>query len=239
MRHWGLIFLVILLIQEQGIFLQVEADDGFIRTKGVQFLLNGSPFYANGFNGYWLMYFATDTSQRDKVTSVFQDAKQHGLTLARTWAFNDGQDRALQVSPGYYNEQTFQVIMIHLAFYSLSSLLKFFILILYVSVNDLDFHFTFGSKGLDFVISEAKKNGIKLILSLVNNYENFGGRKQYVNWASSQGQSISSLDDFYTNSVVKGYYKNHIKVRVTLHLSVSLPLLSIFHTTIGDSLRDK
>jgi mannan endo-1,4-beta-mannosidase len=101
------------------------------------------------------------------------------------------------------------------------------------------FIFTFGSKGLDFVISEAKKNGIKLILSLVNNYENFGGRKQYVNWASSQGQSISSLDDFYTNSVVKGYYKNHIKVRVTLHLSVSLPLLSIFHTTIGDSLRDK
>jgi len=150
MRHWGLIFLVILLIQEQRIFLQVEADDGFIRTKGVQFLLNGSPFYANGFNGYWLMYFATDTSQRDKVTSVFQDAKQHGLTLARTWAFNDGQDRALQVSPGYYNEQTFQVIMIHLAFYSLSSLLKFFILILSVSVNDLDFHFHFWLKGIGF-----------------------------------------------------------------------------------------
>lgn len=183
MRHWGLIFLVILLIQEQGIFLQVEADDGFIRTKGVQFLLNGSPFYANGFNGYWLMYFATDTSQRDKVTSVFQDAKQHGLTLARTWAFNDGQDRALQVSPGHYNEQTFQ--------------------------------------GLDFVISEAKKNGIKLILSLVNNYENFGGRKQYVNWASSQGQSISSLDDFYTNSAVKGYYKNHIKTVLTRRNSIT------------------
>lgn len=109
MKHWGLIFFVILLIQKQGIFLQVEADDGFVTIKGVQFLLNGSPFYANGFNAYWLMYFAADPSQRNKVTSVFQEAKEHGLTLARTWAFNDGGDRALQYSPGSYNEQSFQV----------------------------------------------------------------------------------------------------------------------------------
>lgn len=67
-------------------------------------------------------------------------------------------------------------------------------------------------QGLDFVISEAKRYGIKLVLSLVNNYENFGGKKQYVNWARSQGQSVSSDDDFFTNSVVKGYYKNHVQV---------------------------
>ncbi|XP_021671996.2 mannan endo-1,4-beta-mannosidase 7 [Hevea brasiliensis] len=177
MKNWGLVFFVVLLVQKQGIFLPVEADDGFISTKGVQFMLNGSPFYANGFNAYWLMYFATDPSMRNKVSSVFQEARDHGLTLARTWAFNDAQDRALQYSPGSYNEQTFQ--------------------------------------GLDFVISEAKKYGIKLVLSLVNNYESFGGKKQYVNWARSEGQSISSDDDFFANSVVKGYYKNHIKTVLT------------------------
>jgi mannan endo-1,4-beta-mannosidase len=62
------------------------------------------------------------------------------------------------------------------------------------------------------VLAEARKYGIKVILSLVNNYDNFGGKKQYVEWARSQGQSINSEDDFFTNSVVKGYYKNHIKV---------------------------
>ncbi|CAO2835124.1 unnamed protein product [Amaranthus hypochondriacus] len=66
-------------------------------------------------------------------------------------------------------------------------------------------------QGLDFVIYEAKKYGIKLVLSLVNNYEDYGGKKQYVEWAKTQGQSISSEDDFYTNPVVKGLYKNHIK----------------------------
>ncbi|CAL5332238.1 unnamed protein product [Camellia sinensis] len=57
--------------------------------------------------------------------------------------------------------------------------------------------------------SKHFRYGSKLILSLVNNYENFGG-KQYVDWARSQGQNLASDDDFFTNSVVKGYYKNRI-----------------------------
>jgi mannan endo-1,4-beta-mannosidase len=69
-------------------------------------------------------------------------------------------------------------------------------------------------KGLDFVVSEAGKYGVKLILSLVNNYDSFGGKKQYVDWARSQGQSISSDDDFFSNSLVKQFYKNHIKVNL-------------------------
>ena len=67
-------------------------------------------------------------------------------------------------------------------------------------------------KGLDFVVAEARRYGIKLVLSLVNNYGSFGGKMQYVNWAKNQGQYIASDDEFFRNPVVKGYYKNHIKV---------------------------
>ncbi|KAI4336861.1 hypothetical protein L6164_015338 [Bauhinia variegata] len=186
MKHrFFLVFSVVLviLIQEPGNLLGVEAEDGFVKTRGVQLFLNGSPFYANGFNAYWLMYVASDPSQRDKVSSAFQEAKNHGLDIARTWAFSDGGYRPLQYSPGSYNEQMFQ--------------------------------------GLDFVISEARKYGIKLVLSLVNNYDNLGGKKQYVDWARSQGQSINSEDDFFTNPVVKGYYKNHIKTVLTRSNSVT------------------
>ena len=65
------------------------------------------------------------------------------------------------------------------------------------------------------MIGEAKKNGVRLILSLVNNYKDFGGRPQYVEWANSTGIPVNNEDDFYTNSVIKGYYKNHVKVRIT------------------------
>lgn len=169
-KKWSLVFFIFLLIQ-------VKADDGFITAKGVHLMLNGSPFYANGFNAYWLMNTGANPYLKDKVSSVFQQAKEHGLSMARTWAFSDGGDSPLQYSPGSYNEQMFQ--------------------------------------GLDFVISEARKYGIKLVLSMVNNYDQFGGKKQYVNWARGQGQSISSDDDFFTNSVVKQYYKNHIKTVLT------------------------
>ncbi|RZC44608.1 hypothetical protein C5167_037554 [Papaver somniferum] len=188
MRHWGLgLLLILVLIQQQNqdINNRVEATTtgDFIRIKGTQFMLNGSPYYANGFNAYWLMLIASDPSQRSKVSSVFQQASKHGLSVARTWAFSDAGYRPLQSSPGSYNEDMF--------------------------------------KGLDFVVAEAKKYQIKLILSLVNNYENFGGRKQYVEWARNQGQYISSEDDFYTNPVVKGFYKNHVKTVLRRHNSIT------------------
>lgn len=167
------IFLAFFIHQQSFNILHVEAGDGFIRTRGSHFLLNGNLYYANGFNAYWLMYVASDPSQRSKVSTAFHEAASHGLTVARTWAFSDGGYRPLQYSPGSYNEQMF--------------------------------------KGLDFVIAEARKYGIKLILSLANNYDSFGGKKQYVNWARSQGQFLTSDDDFFRNPVVKGYYKNHIK----------------------------
>lgn len=168
-----LIFVVSLFVQHEWVFVKVEGGNGFITARGVHFVLNGSPYYANGFNAYWLMYAASDPSQRPKVTAAFREASTHGLTVARTWAFSDGGYRPLQYSPGSYNEQMF--------------------------------------KGLDFVVAEARRYGIKLILSLANNYESFGGKKQYVNWARSQGQYLISDDDFFRNPVVKGYYKNHVR----------------------------
>ncbi|XP_028794404.1 mannan endo-1,4-beta-mannosidase 7 [Neltuma alba] len=173
MKKISLALLLAIIIHQSSVHVLVDAGDGFVRTRGTHFLLNGYPFYANGFNAYWLMYVASDPSQRFKVSAAFREATSHGLTIARTWAFSDGGYRPLQYSPGFYNEQMF--------------------------------------KGLDFVIAEARKHGIKLILSFVNNYESFGGKKQYVNWARSKGQYLTSDDDFFRSPVVKGYYRNHVK----------------------------
>ncbi|XP_051196156.1 putative mannan endo-1,4-beta-mannosidase 9 [Lolium perenne] len=65
--------------------------------------------------------------------------------------------------------------------------------------------------GLDFVIAEAKKRGVYLILSLVNNWSDFGGKKQYVQWARDQGHNLSSDEDFFTDSLTQRFYMNHVK----------------------------
>lgn len=159
---------------------------GFIKTRGVTFSRDGKPFYFNGFNAYWLMYIASEPSNRDKVVNAFSSASNYGMNVARTWAFNDGgNNRPLQISPGNYSEQVF--------------------------------------KSLDFVVAEANKRGIYLILCLANNWPDFGGKKQYVQWAK-----LNSEDEFFTNPVVRGFYKNHVKVIIKMCSFVVLRLLNCF-----------
>lgn len=110
-HRFFLVFLVLYVTAlEKEIVHHVGADEGvFVKTRGVQLMLNGSPYYANGFNAYWLMYVASDPSQRNKVSSTFQEAANYGLDIGRTWAFSDGGYKPLQYSPGSYNEEMFQV----------------------------------------------------------------------------------------------------------------------------------
>ena len=61
-------------------------------------------------------------------------------------------------------------------------------------------------------MSEAKKYNIRLILSLVNNWSDYGGKPQYVKWGKDAGLNLSSEDDFFSDATLKTYYKNHIKV---------------------------
>ncbi|KAJ4832550.1 Mannan endo-1,4-beta-mannosidase 6, partial [Turnera subulata] len=143
-----------------------------VGKKGNQFVVNDQPFYVNGFNTYWLMVFAADQSTRGKVTEVFQQASSVGLTVCRTWAFNDGQWRALQKSPGVYDEDVF--------------------------------------KALDFVVSEAKKYKIRLILSLSNNWDAYGGKSQYVKWGKDAGLNLTTDDDFFSHPTLRSYYKAHM-----------------------------
>ncbi len=62
-----------------------------------------------------------------------------------------------------------------------------------------------GLQRLDFVIAEAAKRNLKLVLPLVNNWNEFGGMNQYVRWRGGQYH-----DEFYTDATIKGWYKSWI-----------------------------
>ncbi|XP_017697071.1 mannan endo-1,4-beta-mannosidase 8-like isoform X1 [Phoenix dactylifera] len=70
-------------------------------------------------------------------------------------------------------------------------------------------------KALDFVVSEARKYKIRLILSLTNNWEGYGGKAQYVKWGKAAGLNLTSDDDFFSDPTVKGYYKAHVEAILT------------------------
>lgn len=83
----------------------------FVGRNETKFMLDGKPFFVNGWNSYWLMDHAVEKSTRQKVRDIFYLASKMGLTVCRTWAFNDGTYNALQVSLGNFDEQVFQVLL--------------------------------------------------------------------------------------------------------------------------------
>nr|CAB3474236.1 unnamed protein product [Digitaria exilis] len=150
----------------------------FVERRGAQLFLNGQPFYPNGWNSYWLMDQAVEPRSRNRVSRMFQAAAEMGLTVCRSWAFNDGAYNALQVSPGHFDERVF--------------------------------------KALDRVVVEAGRHGVRLILSLANNLEAYGGKTQYVRWAWEEGVGLSaSNDSFFFDPAIRDYFKVYLKTLLT------------------------
>ncbi|XP_016703275.1 mannan endo-1,4-beta-mannosidase 2 [Gossypium hirsutum] len=145
----------------------------FVERNGSHFILDGKPLYVNGWNSYWLMAHSMDENSRGRVSVMLQAGAKMGLTVCRTWAFNDGGYEALQISPGQFDERVFQA--------------------------------------LDYVIAEASRHGIRLLLSLVNNLQAYGGKTQYVKWAWQEGIGLSSSNDsFFFDPSIRKYFKNYV-----------------------------
>ena len=63
--------------------------------------------------------------------------------------------------------------------------------------------------GLDYVIAKAKEKGIYLVLSLGNNWDNYGGIKQYLDWSSTALKK--EHNEFFTDANCRQYFKDNIK----------------------------
>ncbi|MDG3085330.1 cellulase family glycosylhydrolase [Vibrio hannami] len=63
---------------------------------------------------------------------------------------------------------------------------------------------------LDFTIAEAQKRGIRVVVVLTNNWGDFGGMPQYVEWFNGDHH-----DDFYRNEDIKNAYKQFVSHLIT------------------------
>ena len=61
-------------------------------------------------------------------------------------------------------------------------------------------------KNLDYTIYKAKKENIRLILTLANNWSDFGGVDQYTRWNNSWNH-----DDFFRDEKIKSMYRDYIR----------------------------
>ncbi len=63
---------------------------------------------------------------------------------------------------------------------------------------------------MDYILYKASLSNMRVIIPFVNNWNDFGGIDQYVNWYLGRAPSTSEHDLFFTNETIKGWYRNYV-----------------------------
>ena len=173
--------------------------EGFAYADGTMFKVDGAPYYYAGTNCYYLTY-----KNHDAVDNVFDDASAMGLKVIRTWGNIDcGVMTDQKTSDGYpvftdSNDGDGQKDGYYFQYFD-ADLGK-------PVVNEGEY----GLESLDYAIYQAEQHDMKLIITFTNYWDAFGGMGQYVKWAKQLGYSNLAKTDFYTNDLLKGWYKDYI-----------------------------
>ena len=188
--------------------LASTAEMDFVSVSGTDFVLGGSPYRFAGTNCYYLLY-----KDRFMVDDALESAAAAGFEVVRTWAFldigkpdgSDSVDKNGAIKDGVY-----------IQYWSDTENKPV------VNGTNLE--------GLDYAIAKAGSLGMRVLLTLTNNWADFGGMDQYVMWksllgtdgnATSRGAPKMYHDDFYTDPTIKGWYKAYAKHLVTRRNTVT------------------
>jgi mannan endo-1,4-beta-mannosidase len=165
---------------ENGL-LDVEPTD----TPSAVFLDDGKPFCFSGSNNYYLQF-----KQREMVDDVLLQAKAMNLKVMRTWGFIDrgALDGSVANVDGEGHKED-----VYFQYWDTQAKKP--------AYND-------GENGLvrlDYTLSKAKEVGVRILVVLTNNWKEFGGMNQYLEWFG-----LKYHHEFYTDARAKQAYKNWV-----------------------------
>lgn len=62
---------------------------------------------------------------------------------------------------------------------------------------------------LDQVLAEARQAGVRVILTLSNNWKDYGGAPMYLRWAGLSSEGLG-LEEFYRNEKTRAFFRSHL-----------------------------
>lgn len=132
---------------------------GFVSAEGTKLKLNGGDFYFSGANTYAMLY------SRDEAEEIMRVAQSLGLNAIRFWGFWDGEEYLL-------DDQGNQTDIIRGTDRWGRPVLRPRPGV----YNEQSF------RNFDYAIYLAHVYGIKLVIPLLNEWDEFGGLKKYLEW---------------------------------------------------------
>lgn len=148
---------------------QKESDKkAFVKTEGVNFTIDGAPYYFVGANFWYGAYLGADADygDRERLIRELDNLQRLGINNLRIMASSEESDFGRPLSPpfqyknGDYNETLFE--------------------------------------GLDFLLAEMGKRNLYAVLVLNNYWDWTGGMSQYVSWTTNEDVFDPGADNGHT-----------------------------------------
>jgi mannan endo-1,4-beta-mannosidase len=171
-----------------------EASPGFVQTFGTMFTLADKPFYITGVNNHYLTY-----GTEGEVLRVLDDSVALGATVVRTFLqpVIGSLDQRVPTIWNWKNTADSSNLGVHgtyLLYWDAASG--------QMAIND-------GPNGMqkvDFLVAEAKKRGLHLIIDFLDFWPYTGGAQQIQAWYGSPDKNTF----FFTDPHTKNDYKNWV-----------------------------
>ncbi|KAG8706264.1 hypothetical protein FRC08_001170 [Ceratobasidium sp. 394] len=164
----------------------------YVKTDGTRFELDGKPYYFAGTNCYWCSF----TANMSDVEIAFDAAAKAGLNVIRTWGFNEMNVTKVPGGlPQYGGEGAGPTVIYYQSWVNGTATINY------------------GENGLghfDKVVALAEKKGIKLVVTLTNNWADYGGMDVY-----SVNLGGPYHDSFYTEPKIKAAFKKYVQAVVS------------------------
>jgi mannan endo-1,4-beta-mannosidase len=157
----------------------------FARVSGTTFLLDGRPAWFAGANNYYQMLHRSSGRAAD-ADEVLDKMAARSLTLLRTWAFQD----MCEFAP--------------------SCLLAAPARALSDGQRPVDFISEDTLRGLDATLAAADARSIRVILTFVNNWADYGGIDRWTLWRFGS----PNHDAFYTDPIIRAWFKELIALLI-------------------------
>lgn len=168
--------------EPSGSSATTSATAGFVKRQGDDLKVGSRTFRFAGTNNYYLHY-----KPRVMTDAVLEKAAANGFNVVRTWGWFDIGVPGDPDSIGHAQDDTY---------------------IQYWDAEAGRPAYNDGPSGLeklDYVIAKAREKGLRLVIPFTNNWADFGGMDQYVQWAG-----LDHHDDFYTDGRIRQWYKDYI-----------------------------
>ena len=121
-------------------------------------------------------------AERAHAAATIAGARADGLTVGRVWALGEGDSSS---PPWARSNQLWRV----------------------APTMWLDG----GPAQLDHVLADARAHGLRVIITLSNYWDDFGGIRQYLAWARLPVDPFDARDRFFSDENTRAYYRAHVQ----------------------------